>query len=284
MERQNLGETGQASQEPGINDDSRIGEPRLTTETGVALRVAHLTEPVLADLGYRLVRVRLLAQAGTTLQIMAERPDGSMTVADCETLSAAVSPLLDAEDLVKGSYHLEISSAGIDRPLVRVSDFCRALGKETRIELRDGIEGRKRFRGRIAKVEGEALTARVTLEDCDVKPGEPTAAALPLSDLAEAKLVLTQELIRQSLAAAKAQQAEEDADENSDAAQLGHAETTPRRGPGRFTRKTSGKPKPLLPAGIQAGLKRLNSRENRVPHRKGSRPGRGDKEDGSQRQ
>ena len=288
MERLNLAGTLAASQERGGKEDSWLGEPRLSIETGVAARVAHLTEHVLADLGYRLVRVRLLAQAGTTLQIMAERPDGSMTVADCETVSAALSPLLDAEDPVKGAYHLEISSAGIDRPLVRVSDFRRALGKEARLELREAVDGRKRFRGRIAQVEGRDLGALVTLADCEVKPGEPTTAMLHIKDLAEAKLVLTQELIRQSLAAAKAPQAEakeaKEAKEETGPARVEDEKPSPRRGPGRFTQKAGGKPKPLLPAGVQAQLKRLNSRENRVPRRLGPRPGTGGKEDGSQRQ
>ena len=102
---------------------SPLDEARLIQETGVAARVAHLVEPVLAQLGYRLVRVRLIAQNGQTLQIMAERPDGSMTIEDCEAASQALSPELDVEDVIPQAYRLEVSSPGIDRPLVRVSDF-----------------------------------------------------------------------------------------------------------------------------------------------------------------
>jgi ribosome maturation factor RimP len=102
-----------------------LNEPRLVTETGVAARVGTIVDPVLRDIGYRLVRVKISAQNGCTVQIMAERPDGSMTVEDCEAVSRAVSPALDVDDPLDRAYHLEISSPGIDRPLVRVSDFAR---------------------------------------------------------------------------------------------------------------------------------------------------------------
>jgi len=165
-----------------------------------------LAQPVLAGLGYRLVRVKLSAQAGTTVQIMAERPDGSMNVKDCEIVSAALSPVLDVEDPVKTAYRLEISSPGIDRPLVRVSDFRRALAQEARIELNNGVGGRKRFRGLIGKVIGDGRSAVVILERNDTKPGEAATAELPLHDIAEARLILTEALIRQALRAAKAAQ------------------------------------------------------------------------------
>lgn len=184
-----------------------VAEPRLIEETGIAARVARVVRPVLEEIGYRLVRVKLSGQAGMTVQIMAERPDGSMTVEDCETVSGALSPILDVEDFVKGPYHLEISSPGIDRPLVRLSDFRRALGREARIEMASPIDGRKRFRGRIAAVEGEGRDAVLALDRNDTKPGESAAAFLPLSGIAEAKLVLNEELIRQSLRAAKVSQA-----------------------------------------------------------------------------
>ena len=100
-----------------------LDEPRLVSETGVAARISALAIPVLEQIGLRLVRARLLAQNGQTLQIMAERADGGMTVADCEAASQALSPELDVADPIAGEYRLEISSPGIDRPLVRVSDF-----------------------------------------------------------------------------------------------------------------------------------------------------------------
>jgi len=103
-------------------------DKRLITESGVAARVAAIVEPVIGDLGFDLVRVRVTPTNGCTVQIMAERPDGTMSVADCETVSRAISPVLDLEDPITQAYYLEISSPGIDRPLVRASDFERWTG------------------------------------------------------------------------------------------------------------------------------------------------------------
>ncbi len=201
---------------------SPLTEPRFTIETGVAARIAEIAAPVLADLGYRLVRVKLSGRDGATVQIMAERPDGSMSVDDCEAVSQALSPVLDVEDPIEGGYRLEISSPGIDRPLVRVSDFDRARGHEVRIEMAAAIDGRKRFRGTIEAREGEGGDARVQLRRSDAKAQEPAEVCLKLADIAEAKLVLTEALIRQALRSAKAQR---------DSATPDGA---PRRGPGRF--------------------------------------------------
>lgn len=188
-------------------------EPRLIEETGIAAQIARIAEPVLRGLGFRLVRVKLSGQAGMTVQIMAERPDGSMSVDDCETVTMALSPVLDVEDPVKSPYRLEISSPGIDRPLVRVSDFRRACGREARIERRSTAEGRKRYRGQIISVEGEGQNALLTLQRSDAKPGERQEVALPLCEIDEAKLVLTEALIRDSLRAAKAACSEKGAKE-----------------------------------------------------------------------
>src|SRR5262245_7813644 len=182
---------------------SALDEPRLIEEIGVAARIAHVVQPVLAGLGYRLVRVKLSTQAGITVQIMAERPGGSMTVDDCAIASEALSPALDVEDLVKSAYRLEVSSPGIDRPLVRVSDFRQAIGREARIEMNTLVGGRKRFRGRIKTVEGEGSAANLILERIDAKPGEAGQAVLSLQDMADAKLFLSEALLRQSLRAAK---------------------------------------------------------------------------------
>ena len=130
--------------------DEALDEPRLIVDSGVAARVGAVVEPALHDLGYRLVRVRVSGNNGCTVQIMAERPDGSMTVDDCEAVSRAVSPALDVDDPVGRAYHLEISSPGIDRPLVRSSDFSRWAGHEAKIEMAVPADGRKRFRGVIA--------------------------------------------------------------------------------------------------------------------------------------
>src|SRR6266571_7476874 len=128
--------------------DIRVeSEPRLIVEQGVAARVATIAEPVIVGLGLRLVRVRISGLSGCTVQIMAERPDGTMTIEDCEALSRALSPLLDVADPIDRAYRLEISSPGLDRPLVRRSDFERHAGAQVKIELEVAHEGRKRFRG-----------------------------------------------------------------------------------------------------------------------------------------
>ena len=138
-------------------------EPRLITEPGRAARVAALAEPVLAALGYRLVRVRVSAFAGCTVQIMAERPDGTMAIEDCEAASRALSPVLDVADPIEGAYRLEISSPGIDRPLVRRSDFDRYAGHVAQVEMPAPIDGRKRFRGELIGTEGDC--ARIRCDD-----------------------------------------------------------------------------------------------------------------------
>ena len=116
-------------------DTEALAERRLIAEQGTAARVATIAEPVLAGLGYRLVWVRLSGLAGCTVQIMAERADGTMRIEDCEAVSRALSPVLDVEDPVDRAYHLEVSSPGIDRPLVRRSDFSRYAGHVVKVEL-----------------------------------------------------------------------------------------------------------------------------------------------------
>jgi ribosome maturation factor RimP len=168
------------------------GGERIARETGPAAVVARLIEPVLDEMGFRLVRVRLTA---STLQIMAERPDGTFSIDDCEAVSRAISPLIDIEDPVPQSYNLEVSSPGIDRPLVRPEDFARWVGHEAKIELVKPLDGRKRFRGIIAGVSGDDV--RLTL------PPEKSGAgavpvALPFAGIGDAKLVLTDALIEAS--------------------------------------------------------------------------------------
>jgi ribosome maturation factor RimP len=174
-----------------------MNEPdqRLITESGPAARVAAIVEPVIEDLGFRLVRVKVSGLNGCTLQVMAERPDGTMSVEDCEGLSRAVSPVLDLDDPIGRAYHLEISSPGIDRPLVRRSDFERWTEHEAKIEMAMPVDGRKRFRGVIRGVEADMAL----IELPDVKEGEERLVRLPLGDLSDARLVLTDELIRESL-------------------------------------------------------------------------------------
>ncbi|CAN1569723.1 ribosome maturation protein RimP [Rhabdaerophilaceae bacterium] len=181
--------------------DPLLEERRLITETGPASRVARVVEPMVKSLGFRLVRVKITPQNGCTVQIMAERPDGSMNVKGCEIISRALSPLLEVEEPVSSAYHLEISSPGIDRPLVRITDFERWMGFDTKVELAFITNGRKRFRGLIVGVEGETLHLRLP----DVPEGEDPVALIPIREIGEARLVLTDEVIAESLRRTKAE-------------------------------------------------------------------------------
>lgn len=184
-------------------------DPRLIVERGAAARVAHIAEPVIADLGFRLVRVKISGLAGCTVQIMAERPDGTMTIDDCETVSRALSPVLDVADPIERAYRLEISSPGIDRPLVRRSDFERNAGNAIRVEMAVPIGARRRFRGLLLGVEGDAARLRRD----DAAPGEASEVLLPIGEMAEAKVTLDDALIAKSLKHGKAQQREARLDE-----------------------------------------------------------------------
>ena len=190
-------------------------EPRLIVEQGVAARVAAVAEPVLVGMGYRLVRVKISGLDGCTVQIMAERPDGTMTVEDCEDVSRALSPVLDVADPIDRAYRLEVSSPGMDRPLVRRSDFVRFAGHQLKLEMAVTIDGRRRFRGLLLGVEGEA--ARIRRDDA--APAEASEILLPIEDIAEAKLVLTDALIAESLrrgkAAERAARQRQDADDGA---------------------------------------------------------------------
>lgn len=171
---------------------------RFIREAGLAHELAQLIEPVLESLGFRLVRVEISGREGKTVQIMAERPDGSMTIEDCEAISKVLSPLLDVHDPVGESYRLEISSPGIDRPLVRPSDFEDWAGYEAKVELKEPIDGRKRFRGRLEGYQDGEMLIEVDLADEGRK-----VIGLPVGQLASARLVLTDELIREALSRAK---------------------------------------------------------------------------------
>jgi len=164
---------------------------RYVRETGQETRIAAIVGPVAEDLGYHLVRVRVLPQNGCTLQIMAENDQGRFTIADCERLSQEINPVLDVEDPIERAYHLEVSSPGVDRPLVRAHDFERWAGHEARIEMRDMIDGRKRFRGVVDGLEGGDIL--LTLPDAP-KDGE-AQVRLPLGSLGEAKLIMTDALL-----------------------------------------------------------------------------------------
>lgn len=197
--------------------------------------MGRIVEPMLRGLGYRLVRVKVSGLNGCTIQIMAERPDGLMAVTDCEAVSRAVSPLLDVEDPVATAYNLEISSPGIDRPLVRISDFQRWAGFDARIEMAVPVEGRKRFRGLLGAVTGETLTILL--------PDAPQSASINIRDMSEARLVLTDAVIAESLRRGKAEMKALDEEDN---------DAEPVAKPQRHWPQTRGgkpvKPNPVKPA------------------------------------
>jgi ribosome maturation factor RimP len=203
-------------------DIAQPGEPRLIVEQGAAARVAAIAEPVLAGLGFRLVRVRISGLAGCTVQIMAERPDGNMTIEDCETVSRALSPVLDVADPIERAYRLEISSPGIDRPLVRRSDFERHAGSRIKVEMAVAVDGRRRFRGLLVGVEGEAARIRPD----DAAPGETSELLLPIEEMAEAKIMLSDALIAESLRRGKAEQKRQRLDQPRREARFDHQART----------------------------------------------------------
>ena len=190
---------------PNAPKSPELSEPRWIEESGLAQRIGRIAVPVLRDLNLRLVRVKVSAAQGSTVQIMAERADGTMTIDDCEFASEMLSPNLDVEDPLASAYRLEVSSPGIDRPLVRESDFRRAIGYEARIELERPLAGRKRFRGEIEAVEtveGQlAVDLRLPADD----GAEETVARLAIADIADARLVMTEALIRGTLKREKAE-------------------------------------------------------------------------------
>lgn len=167
----------------------------LVAKTPAETRLVDLLTPTAEDMGYEIVRLRLMGAGGRdapiTLQIMAEKPDGTMEIDDCAELSHAVSALLDVEDPIEKEYSLEVSSPGIDRPLTRAKDFAEYAGHRAKIEMAIPMEGNRRnFRGDIRGLEEDAVS--LSLDD-----GPPVS--LPLRDIADAKLVITDKLIEESL-------------------------------------------------------------------------------------
>ena len=181
-------------------------ETDMVAKAPIDQRLAGIVTPTIEGMGFRLVRLRLMGGKRITLQIMAERaPDtegaGTMEVEDCARLSRAVSAALDVEDPIEGEYRLEVSSPGIDRPLTRLEDFARWQGYQARLETTGMIDGRKRFKGALAGVEGSRVL--IELDDADIKPESGGAIGLEFDWLADARLVLTDELIAASLRARK---------------------------------------------------------------------------------
>ena len=169
----------------------------LIAKTALDKRLAAIVRPVVEGMGFELVRLRLMGSKKPTLQIMAERPGGGIEVDDCARISTAVSAVLDVEDPIEDNYALEVSSPGVDRPLTRLTDFDDWAGFEAKLETTDLIDGRKRFRGVLEGTEGDEVL--ITFED----KGEPVTIGLKFDWLAEAKLVLTDDLIRDMLRARK---------------------------------------------------------------------------------
>ncbi|BCG91162.1 ribosome maturation factor RimP [Mesorhizobium sp. 131-2-1] len=170
-------------------------DDRIIRESGIDARIALIVQPVLRGIGFRLVRVHLSGQNGLTLQIMAEREDGTMTVEDCEEVSRAVSPALDVEDPIEKAYHLEVSSPGIDRPLVRKSDFTTWTGHLVKMETSVLVGDRKRFKGKIAESDADG----VLIARDKAAYGEEPTVRVPYDAIADARLVLTDDLIRDAL-------------------------------------------------------------------------------------
>jgi ribosome maturation factor RimP len=168
-----------------------LNEKRYVRESGLETRIARIVEPVANDLGYALVRVKVTQENGCTLQIMAEDAHGRFAITDCERLSKDLSPVLDVEDPIDREYHLEVSSPGIDRPLVRSRDYQAYIGHEAKVELADALDGRKRFRGEIAAATDDTVTIRLP----DVPKGDDPNVVLPLVAVGEAKLVMTDRLL-----------------------------------------------------------------------------------------
>ena len=171
----------------------------LVAKTAIDRRLADIVTPVIEGMGFELVRLRLMGGKTRTLQIMADRPEGGIVVDDCAAISTAVSAVLDVEDPIEDNYLLEVSSPGIDRPLTRLKDFDAWTGYEARIETTDLIDGRRRFKGELAGTEGDEVL--ITIEDG--KDGFVTIG-LKFDWLADAKLILTDELIAEMLRQKKA--------------------------------------------------------------------------------
>jgi ribosome maturation factor RimP len=177
------------------NAVEQTGDDRIIRETGIDARIALIVQPVLRAIGFRLVRIRLSGQNGLTLQIMTEREDGTMTVQDCEEVSRAASPALDVDDPIEKAYHLEVSSPGIDRPLVRKSDFGNWIGHIVKMETSVMVADRKRFRGKIAEVDEES----VLIQRDQAAYGEEPTVRVPFEAISDARLILTDDLIRDAL-------------------------------------------------------------------------------------
>ncbi|MEO1950065.1 MULTISPECIES: ribosome maturation factor RimP [Thioclava] len=178
----------------------------LIAKTAIDRRLAEIVTPVIEGLGFELVRLRLQGGKTATLQIMADRPNGGIIVDDCAAISTAVSAALDVEDPIEDKYTLEVSSPGIDRPLTRFKDFDIWEGYEAKIETSEQIDGRKRFKGILRGTEGSEILIELD------ENGEDVVIGLQFDWLADAKLVLTDELIDEMLRQKKATEGVDEAE------------------------------------------------------------------------
>lgn len=186
------------SEQDNINE-LNLPEPRLVIEAGLEARIADIIEPLVNSMGYQLVRIRTTGENGFTLQIMAERFDGTMSIEDCEAISRAISPVLEVEDPIDRAYHLELSSPGIDRPMVRIGDFKRWQGQLMKCETSVLVDGRKRFRGWINAVSDTSFS----LERDNPGPDDTPVVEIAFDNFVEGKLIMTDELIELALKADK---------------------------------------------------------------------------------
>ncbi len=161
----------------------------MIAKAAIDRRIAEIISPVIEDMGYEVVRVRLMTGKESTLQIMAQKPDGTIEVDDCAQISTAVSAVMDVEDPILDAYTLEVSSPGIDRPLTRLKDFDQWQGFEAKIETEELIDGRRRFKGQLAGIDGDDVLIEI----------EEGTIGLKFDWLSDAKLVLTDDLIRDVL-------------------------------------------------------------------------------------
>ncbi len=172
----------------------KLNSKRYISESALEANIAKIVTPIANDMGYELVRVKILNNRGTILQIMAEDKNGNFSIADCEKLSRELSPALDVEEPIKGAYSLEVSSPGIDRPLVRAKDFANYIGHEAKIELKNMLDGRKHFRGEIIVSDENSVTLKLkniplTMEqNCKIE----------LEQIASAKLIMSDKLLEQA--------------------------------------------------------------------------------------
>jgi ribosome maturation factor RimP len=164
---------------------------RINNETTEEEKISSLVEPLIENMGYQLVRIKMIGGDHNILQVMAEKEDGTLAISDCSKISRILSPIMDIEDLIEDQYRLEVSSPGIDRPLVRIIDFERTIGLEAKIELSEMLADRKHFRGMIEGTQDSEVLLKMEIDGYD----EPQIIGIPFKKISSAKLIMTDDLI-----------------------------------------------------------------------------------------